>query len=459
MRTNKRVKQVLVVVGIVLAVFVVINLILFGIYKNRTYPSTKLQDQKLGSVSKSTLQTKLDSLDLVPETFDFTYKDKELELSSADVGVSIDKDQTTKNAMTQRSWLPIANFFAAPKPSVALSFDVDKFTTQSSKLEEVFQAPPSDAKISLTNSEFSLVADVQGYSLDEGPLREAVQESVNAGNNKVEVPVRVVEAQVKQDDLTKDFEQLKNRLGLRLQYHFADKTRALTAAEVASLHEPSGSTFVISDAKIRNQVIQVGRGFGIGVLNLNETIAATKNSLELIKDLDFQLKEAPIKTYTYCTSVRGVPAGELGGLNAKLAAVFADRRGWSVEGKVGFVYVESGCDFRVWLTAADLVPSFSSVICSAEWSCAVPPNVIINYDRWRFASDSWNQAGGSLEDYRAMVINHETGHWLGFYHRNCTGPGQPAPVMQQQSINLQGCTFNPWPTANEIASLKAKIGI
>jgi hypothetical protein len=49
-----------------------------------------------------------------------------------------------------------------------------------------------------------------------------------------------------------------------------------------------------------------------------------------------------------------------------------------------------------------------------------------------------------------MVVNHETGHWLGHGHLGCGGAGRLAPVMMQQSKGLDGCKHNPWPLASEL---------
>jgi hypothetical protein len=125
-----------------------------------------------------------------------------------------------------------------------------------------------------------------------------------------------------------------------------------------------------------------------------------------------------------------------------------DPRGWSRQG-TQYVEVPQGGEFTMVLTQAALVPSFGYP-CSTLWSCQQGRYVVINDTRWQFASPSWNAAGGAPRDYRHMVVNHEVGHWLGRGHLFCPGPGQLAPVMQQQSISLQGCAFNPWPLDGEL---------
>jgi len=115
------------------------------------------------------------------------------------------------------------------------------------------------------------------------------------------------------------------------------------------------------------------------------------------------------------------------------------------------VPVGRGGAFTLVLSQASLVPSFSSQ-CSSMWSCRVGRFVIINQDRWKNASPAWNAAHLPLRDYRHMVVNHETGHWLGLHHASCPGKGRLAPVMQQQSKGLQGCRFNPFPTIHELNS-------
>lgn len=166
-------------------------------------------------------------------------------------------------------------------------------------------------------------------------------------------------------------------------------------------------------------------------------------------------KAATTMTVTYDVATKGAVYASLSEFKLLANQTLNDSRGWA-RMNVQFVEVANGGMFTLVLSEASQLPAFSSG-CSAEYSCNVGRYVVINQDRWMGATPSWNNAGGSLRDYRHMVVNHETGHWLGHDHQSCGGAGQLAPVMQQQSIDLQGCSFNPWPLPSELWSTRLGI--
>ncbi len=155
------------------------------------------------------------------------------------------------------------------------------------------------------------------------------------------------------------------------------------------------------------------------------------------------------RTVRYHVETRGRLTTSLKEFRAQAQETYDDPRGWRSAG-IRFVPVARGGAFTLVLAAAAYLPRFSSG-CSSTWSCRVGRYVVINQERWKHASPAWNGAGLPLRGYRHMVVNHETGHWLGLGHASCPGPGRLAPVMQQQSKGLQGCRFNPFPTEREIA--------
>lgn len=67
--------------------------------------------------------------------------------------------------------------------------------------------------------------------------------------------------------------------------------------------------------------------------------------------------------------------------------------------------------------------------------------MVLNSDRWLHATPTFED----IDEYRAYLVNHEVGHFLGHGHAVCPGQGQPAPVMLQQSMDLGGCHPNAWP--------------
>ncbi|WP_049798363.1 DUF3152 domain-containing protein [Aeromicrobium massiliense] len=153
------------------------------------------------------------------------------------------------------------------------------------------------------------------------------------------------------------------------------------------------------------------------------------------------------RVVTYSVRTKGRIKADLREFRRLAQQTFDDARGWRTSGTV-FRRVRRGGDFTLSLAASRTLPSFSPV-CSRQWSCRAGRNVVINQTRWLYASPAWRRSGGSLRDYRHMVVNHETGHWLGHGHRSCPRKRGPAPVMMQQSKGLGGCDFNPWPRPGE----------
>lgn len=130
-------------------------------------------------------------------------------------------------------------------------------------------------------------------------------------------------------------------------------------------------------------------------------------------------------------------------------ATLTDPRGWPRAG-FAFTFDEPGAAYVVVLAEGDEVDALCDPYDTfGLYSCQLGPVVALNADRWRAATPEWT---GDLDTYRQMLVNHEVGHLLGQHHPDpqCPTPGEPAPVMAQQSTELGGCLPNPWPLDWEI---------
>ncbi|MET9618169.1 DUF3152 domain-containing protein [Kitasatospora indigofera] len=135
---------------------------------------------------------------------------------------------------------------------------------------------------------------------------------------------------------------------------------------------------------------------------------------------------------------------------AQIRGILADRRGWTNDGRNAFQPVASGpYDFTVKIASPDTVDR----ICGAagldthgEVNCNVGDQVVVNVKRWNTGSPQFD---GPIDEYRALIINHEVGHRIGHGHETCPGKDKPAPAMMQQIYGLKGCRPNAWPYSAE----------
>ena len=145
-----------------------------------------------------------------------------------------------------------------------------------------------------------------------------------------------------------------------------------------------------------------------------------------------------------------VPAADFA---AVVHTVLVDDRGWQTKDGVRFVPVSpaeraAGAHVDIRVTLAS--PSLTAKLCAPlettvqQVSCWNGARAVLNLTRWIRGASTY---GDDLASYRDYLVSHEVGHGLGHGHVHCSGAGRPAPVMVQQTKDLEGCTAWPWPTS------------
>ncbi|MDO5728462.1 MAG: DUF3152 domain-containing protein [Actinomycetaceae bacterium] len=178
-----------------------------------------------------------------------------------------------------------------------------------------------------------------------------------------------------------------------------------------------------------------------GGLTSLDVVGKGQGSATLIEPPN-DLPTASGRTFTYRLRIEdGLPvdADEFARI---VATILNDPRGWGYN----FTQVTGDADTTITLASGSLVDDLCAPLPThGQTSCNNGANTVINIERWAFGSTPFMQAGGTIEQYRGYVIGHEVGHALGHGHAPSPGRGELAPVMLQQTLDLQGCLPNPWP--------------
>ena len=123
-------------------------------------------------------------------------------------------------------------------------------------------------------------------------------------------------------------------------------------------------------------------------------------------------------------------------------ATLGDPRSWGNGGRMSFQRVGAAeaaagqFDFKVSLVSPGNMETYCPGVGTGGYtSCRYGDRAVINLARWATAVPDYE---GDVATYRLYVVNHEVGHALGNGHQPCPGAGQLAPVMQQQTLGLEG---------------------
>ncbi|WIK64290.1 DUF3152 domain-containing protein [Gleimia hominis] len=154
------------------------------------------------------------------------------------------------------------------------------------------------------------------------------------------------------------------------------------------------------------------------------------------------LKSTKGKDFTYVLQVEdGLPV-DSAQFATEVAQTLNDPRGWGRN----FKQVRQKGDTTLVLASPKKVDELCAPLDTAgETSCHNGNVTVINIDRWVGGAQEFLRAGGTVQQYRQYVLNHEMGHAIGYGHQQCLTAGALAPVMMQQTLHMQACRPNPWP--------------
>lgn len=449
-----------IIVGASLAaLYLVLTLATYFVFKQRFFPRSSYSSQQ---VSNSIFSgSKLNSG--MPGSIELKVDGTKLQTSPAELGIELDPGQTLQLLHRERHLRPLLAFklLGSHTYPVGLRIDDERLSNYANQHLKSFERPAKDAHLEVKDTVVSVATEEQGTEVSMNGLKQLLTSRLALNYTSFDVPFNAKAPAQKADSLKASAESLNKALTQSVKISYGGGVYVPTLKEKASWLSPSGNELSFDKAKIVSFLGSLQSRLGKSWDNSPVISAQISDKLSAGTGVSVVMHDKPkaLRAYNYCVALRNVDEQYKAGFANKLRSVYDDERGWGLSGKISFVEASSGCDYTVWLSAASSVPSFNPNVCDAYYSCTVGPNVIINFDRWQGATDPWNNAGGSLDDYRSMVINHETGHWLGFGHQNCSGAGQLAPVMQQQSVSLQGCKFNPWPLPSELTNLASIKGV
>lgn len=443
--------------GAFLGVFVLVNVALAIAYAGKALPGYSLGNLSIGGQKYAQVEQLVNEQNESALKLTLSKEDQKQVVMAKSLGVTIDKKASVQHLKDARPFLPVLSWFSSRQVPLIVHTDDAVLTAQIDTLATVFIKQPLQKRVVFQNNAFTVADPIAGYKLDRSGFKTAVIKAVAAQRTTLTPPVVAVNAEEGQADLSIEQAKLEAQIATKLTFNIGNAKVQPTKADIASWYSTTGQTMAPDKAKIVAYVSSIAAKQGSAATNKSDLAVATSYLLSKKLNQSLLVTNQGARMHTYCTATRGVSAAEVPELIGKLAATYAEPQGWTAGGALAFEHVEEGCQYTVWLAAPAQMTSFGA-ICDSYYNCQVGTNVIVNNDRWLYATDAWNKTGQDNETYRQLIINHETGHRLGFRDNPvCPAAGQPAPVMMQQSISLEGCTFNTWPLPAELDTLKSML--
>lgn len=438
------------IVGLALiAVVVVGNVLARSYYQDRVYPGVQVANRALGGQPLDAVDVAIKQA-LPVDTVRFTIGTTEYAMKPSELGGTTNAAELVQQVRDAGRTNPFALFGVAEtlmsKP-LQPQYQVDERTvgTVADRLAADNNHPAVDAAPIIVGTTPVVIAEKAGLQVDRAKLNEGLLTALKR-HQKVTISATKLTPAIAAASYAADAENAQAKIGLSLSVKVRTATISPSAEVIAGwlrFGEP-GSGAQPDPGKVAAYVAGIPGRFDRPAAEaailasiqakqpLVYTAATTRRNVAARTIVPLP---PAAKTYSFCSAVRGAAGLDVASLTTKAQATLDNPHGWTLGGSLKFLSSSSNCNVTIWVASASEMAGFAPA-CAKQSTCQVGNNVVINASNWAKAPADWK---GSLEEYRAELINHEIGHWLGFDHAKCSATSPVAPLAQPTLI-VSGCS-------------------
>jgi hypothetical protein len=453
----------IVVAGLV--VFWGANVAAAGYYANRVYPGVKVNSLAVGGWTFAQLHERLPKALKQPQ-LSAKVNGQTFQADLAGRGDDAAAVESRVRAAGRSTPLPAVAWVASwLSPPIASGEGLtDEVANQAAvKLAATIDRMPSDAAVVMNGANVVLLAEKPGVKLDQKAAAAAIKAAYGKTSALSLKTTRVAPAVVA-SDYAAEVTAAQQLTGLSIGTTVRNVRYAPTPAQIGGwlvLTGP-GKGVAVDPAGAAGFIAGIPGSFDrasavsglLGALNARQGAELTPP----IKPATAQPKPAsmagagPVREYHYCSDT---PAEEAAGFKAQLSSALAEAVGWSLNGRIHFVYSAESCNFTVHLFDKSQLTALDPA-CARQTSCRIHNELAINTQNWTALPKGWS---GNLVSYQRELLNHVVGEWLGFDHPACSDPAASSPVLSAPSVVIPGCSPNWYAVPPELQDTKVLPGL
>jgi hypothetical protein len=447
----------------VFALFLLLNLGIYLQYSNRVYPGVHVGQVDIGNIPLSSLHQKLASVlsetRLVARVGTAQYSLDTTSLSSDDLG----RVERTVRSLGHTTPLPVAGIIQAwMSPPIAMDQQLKDAAVNrlAAQLAAQVTHRPSDAVPMVVNGQAFVIAQKTGSQLSVAKAAAAIRAAYGRTATFSVTPDKL-EPIIAASAYENDVQQAQTMLGLSLQVKRKGVVYVPAPAQIGDwlIFRGPGRGIAVDSAGVASFVASIPGSFDrtaatnavLGALQSDQSVTynVSTKAITATPKLASALPSLPFASYSYC--VGGDTAQDMQALGQQAAATLADGNGWTLGGRLKFELANEACNLTLRVTSEEGMKTLAAS-CVGKSSCQVGNEVLVRDSDWAAAPAVWK---GTLVAYRAELINHEIGHWLGFDHASCVGRAVPAPILAVPTVVLGGCSPNWYEVPVDLQGTKA----